>query len=208
LLLGFGDSYTAGGGEQSYPYVAADLLDYDAHNYAVGGAITTMIPAQLMEAAKMLGSATHVVFTIGGNDLAGIQTLLNIAQVNITEYEQKCTNFQPTLVATYKLIQSVVRPGTKIYAVPYVDIISVGNKIPYEAECHRVFQAINNVVRNAATEANIGFIDSVISAFLGHEMYSADPYADGFDHPQNLYHPNLKGYAKIGQVVAVYIKSH
>ncbi len=207
-MLGFGDSYTAGGGQQSYPYVAAGLLDYEAHNYAVGGAVTSMISAELMEAGKLLLSATHVVFTIGGNDLAGIQTLVNIAKVNITEYEQKCASFQSTLVATYKLIQSVVRPETKIYAVPYVDIISVGNKIPYEAECHRVYQALNNVVRNAAAEANIGFIDTVITAFVGHEIYSADPYADGFDHPDNLYHPNLKGYAKIGQVVAAYIKSH
>jgi lysophospholipase L1-like esterase len=208
VLLGFGDSYTAGGDKQSYPYVAADLLKYEAHNYAVGGSVTSMILPQLIEAGKTLLSATHIVFTIGGNDLAGIQTLVDIANVNITEYEQKCANFQPTLVATYKLIQSVVRPETKIYAIPYVDIISVGNKIPYEAECHQVFQAINNVVRKAAAEANIGFIDSVISAFLGHEIYSADPYADGFDHPGNLYHPNQKGYTKIGEVVAAYIKSH
>lgn len=167
-----------------------------------------MIPAQLIEARKLLSSATHIVFTIGGNDLSGIQTLLNMSQVNITEYEQKCASFRPTLVSTYKLIQSVVRPETKIYAVPYVDIISVGNKIPYEAESHRVFQAINSVVWNASVEANIGFIEPVISAFLGHEMYSADPYADGYDHPENLYHPNLKGYNKVGQVVAAYIQSH
>ncbi|CAF3930234.1 unnamed protein product [Rotaria sp. Silwood1] len=161
-----------------------------------------------MKAGKTLFSATHVVLTIGGNDLAGLQSLLNIAQVNITEYEQKCANFQPTLVTTYNLIKSVVRPGTKIYAVPYVDFISVGNKIPYEAESHKILQAINNVVKNAAAEANIRFIDWVIPAFLGHEMYSVDPYADGFDHPKNLFHPNLKGYDMIGKVVAAYIKLH
>ncbi|CAF5164338.1 unnamed protein product, partial [Rotaria sp. Silwood1] len=72
----------------------------------------------------------------------------------------------------------VVLPWTKVYAVPYVDFISVGNKIPYEAESHKILEAINNAVRNAAAEAKIGFIDSVIPAFLGHEMYSADPYAD------------------------------
>ena len=170
MLLGFGDSYTAGGDKKSYPYIAAELLHYDADNYAVGGAVTSMILPELMEAGKLLLSATHIVFTIGGNDLAGIQTLVNIAEVNITEYEQKCASFQPTLVSTYKLIQSVVRPETKIYALPYVDIISTGNKIPYEAECHKVYQALNNVVRNSAAEANIGFIEPVISAFLGHEI--------------------------------------
>ncbi|CAF4900157.1 unnamed protein product, partial [Rotaria sp. Silwood1] len=92
--------------------------------------------------------------------------------------------------------------------VPYVDFISVGNKIPYEAESHKILQAINNVVKNAAAEANIRFIDWVIPAFLGHEIYSADPYADGFDHPKNLFHPNLKRYDMIGKVVAAYIKLH
>ena len=208
MLLGFGDSYTAGGGKRSYPDVAADLLFYDVHNYAVGGSTTSMILPQLVEARKNLLSATQIVFTIGGNDLAGIQTLVNIAQVNITEFQQKCASFQPTLVSTYKLIQSVVRPETKIYALPYVDIISVGNKIPYEAECHKVYQAMNDAVRNASAQVNIGFIEPVISAFLGHEIYSADPYADGYDNPGNLYHPNQKGYTKIGEVVAAYIKSH
>ncbi|CAF3603204.1 unnamed protein product [Rotaria sp. Silwood1] len=103
---------------------------------------------------------------------------------------------------------SVVLPWTKIYAVPYVDFISVGNKIPYEAESHKILEAINNAVRNAAAEAKIGFIDSVIPAFLGHEMYSADPYADGLDNLKNVFHPNQKGYEMIGKVVAAYIKLH
>lgn len=208
MLLGFGDSFTAGGGEKAYPYVAADLLNCEGENYAISGAITSFILPQLVNAGKKLLSATYIVFTIGGNDLEGLQSLLNIAQVNITEYQQKCASFQPTLVTTYKQIQSVVLPGTKIYVVPYVDFISVGNKIPYEAESHQVLAAINSVVMKAAAEANIGFIDTVIPAFLGHEMYSTDPYADGFDHPGNLFHPNQKGYTKIGQVVAAYIKSH
>lgn len=208
LLLGFGDSYTAGGGRKAYPYITAGLLHFEAQNFAVSGSITSMIIPQLLKAKKMLSSTTHVVFTIGGNDLGGLQALFDIAHVNITEYEQKCANFQPTLVTTYSMIKNVFRPGTKIYVLPYVDIVSVGNKIPYEAESHRVFQAMNDVIRKAAAETNIEFVDPVITAFLGHEMYSADPYADGLDNPKNLFHPNLKGYAKIGQVVADYIKSH
>ena len=99
----------------------------------------------------------------------------------------------------------VLKPKSILYL--YVDFISVGNKVAYEAASHKVIQAINNVVKNIAVEASIGFIDSVIPAFLSHEMYSGNPYADGFDHPENLLHPNLKGYAKTGQVVAAYIKS-
>ncbi len=80
-----------------------------------------------------MSSATHVVFTIGGNDLYGLQALISIAQLNITLYEQNCANFKLTLVSTYNQIKAAVRPGTKIYALPYVDFVSVGNKIPYEA---------------------------------------------------------------------------
>lgn len=208
LLLAFGDSYTAGGGKQSYPYVAAELLRFQAENFAIGGSTTAIIPLQLIEAGKKLLSATHLVLTIGGNDLAGIQSLVNVANVNITQYEEQCSSFQSTLVQTYQTIKSVVRPTTKIYALPYVDIISVGHKIPYEDECHQIYKALNSVVQSSAAAANISFVEPVISAFAGHEIYSADPYADGFDHPENLYHPNTKGYIKIGQVLAEFIKSH
>jgi lysophospholipase L1-like esterase len=206
-LVGLGDSYTAGGGSQSYPHVAAGLLNWPVRNYAVGGAKTHNIFGQLVNAGTILPTATHVVLTISGNDLDGLQSLANIAQLNITLFEQKCANFKPTLVSTYKLIKSAVRPETKIYALPYVDFVSVGNKAPYEAESHRIFQGLNNLVKNAAADANLGYIDSVISAFLGHEMYSDDPYIDGFNHP-NALHPNLKGYAKIGEVVAAYLQAN
>jgi lysophospholipase L1-like esterase len=207
-LLGFGDSFTSGGGSQSYPYVAAGLLNWQKRNYAVGGAKTNNILPQLVNAGTILSSATDIVLTIGGNDIDGIQSLANIAQLNIALFEQKAAGLKSTLVSTYKLIKGAVRPETKIYAVPYVDFVSVGNKVPYEAESHRIMRAINNAVRDAAAEANISYIDTVISAFLGHEMYSTDPFIDDFSHPTNAVHPNLKGYAKIGEVVAAYIKAN
>jgi lysophospholipase L1-like esterase len=183
-------------------------LNWQVRNFAVGGAVTHNIATQLTNAGAILSSATHVVLTIGGNDLYALQTLTGIAQLDITLYEQICANFIPTLVSTYKQVKAAVRPETKIYALPYVDFISVGNKIPYEAELHRVIKAINNAERDAAVEANIGYIDSVVSAFLSHEMYSADPYIDNFNHPTNLLHPNLKGYVKIGEVIAAYLQAN
>jgi lysophospholipase L1-like esterase len=39
-------------------------------------------------------------------------------------------------------------------------------------------------------------------------MYSADPYIDDFKSPTNPLHPNLKGYAKIGEVVAAYLQAN
>ncbi|CAF0847502.1 unnamed protein product [Didymodactylos carnosus] len=210
LLIGLGDSFTSGGGSQSYPHVAAGLLNWQVRNYAVGGSTTNNILTQLIYAAHtaILPATTHVVITIGGNDLHGLSSLVNIAKLNITLFEQQAASFKPTLVSTYQRIKGAVRPETKIYALPYVDFVSVGNKIPYEAESHRVLKALNNCVRNAAADANIGYIDSVISSFLGHEMYSVDPYIDNFNHPTNALHPNLKGYAKIGEVVAAYLQAN
>jgi hypothetical protein len=43
--------------------------------------------------------------------------------------------------------------------------------------------------QGCAAEANIGYIDSVVSAFRGHEIYSVDPYIDDFKHPTNRLHP-------------------
>ncbi|CAF1489580.1 unnamed protein product [Rotaria sordida] len=205
LLVGLGDSFTsagdAGGLSKSYPIIAGGLLNWQARNFAKGGAKMSQIPAQLAAAASSLSNATHVVFTIGGNDLGVADSLIQIIlKNNFTAVIQKATNLKPRLVSTYKLIQAAVRPQTKIYAVPYVDFISVGNKIPNEADCHRMMDVLTSTIQDAAAEAKIGFIGAVKLAFLGHEMFSADPYVDSFLSQKNAAHPNAKGYAKIGQV--------
>ncbi|CAF1322665.1 unnamed protein product [Rotaria sordida] len=212
LLVGLGDSFTsagdAGGLSKSYPIIAGGLLNWQARNFAKGGAKMSQIPAQLAAAASSLSNATHVVFTIGGNDLGVADSLIQIIlKNNFTAVIQKATNLKPRLVSTYKLIQAAVRPQTKIYAVPYVDFISVGNKIPNEADCHRMMDVLTSTIQDAAAEAKIGFIGAVKLAFLGHEMFSADPYVDSFLSQKNAAHPNAKGYAKIGQVVAVHLQS-
>ncbi|CAF1610496.1 unnamed protein product, partial [Didymodactylos carnosus] len=104
-------------------------------------------------------------------------------------------------------IRTTLNPNAKLYAIPYVDFISVGNKIPNEANCHRMMDVLTATIKDAASEANIGFIDSIQTAFKGHEMYSSDPYVDDFFASKNAAHPNAKGYAKIGQLVAAYLQS-
>jgi hypothetical protein len=66
---------------------------------------------------------------------------------------------------------------------------------------------LTNTIKEATKEANIDFIESVKTAFLGHEMFSADPYVDDIFAPSNAAHPNAKGYAKIGQLVAAHLLS-
>ncbi|UJR35540.1 hypothetical protein I4U23_028294 [Adineta vaga] len=46
LIIGFGDSYTAGG-TGSYPLIAGKILNWEAKNVAKGGSLTTDIPRQL-----------------------------------------------------------------------------------------------------------------------------------------------------------------
>jgi lysophospholipase L1-like esterase len=210
--VAIGDSFTSAGSagdvSKSYPLITGNLLQWPARNFAKGGAQMKDIPAQLIAAASSLANATHVVFTIGGNDLGVASSLLEvILKNNITAVIQKTKNLKHQLIATYKRIQAAVRPETKIYAVPYVDFISVGNKIPNEASCHQVLNVLADTLREATEEVNIGFIESVKLAFRGHEMFSTDTFVDSVFAPSNAAHPNAKGHAKIGQLVAAHISS-
>ena len=165
------------------------------------------IPGQLDRAASILPSVTHIVLTTSGNDL-GVKDAITeiIVDNNYTAVEAKIQSLQPQLINTYKTIKTRANSGTKIYGIPYVDFISVGHKIPNEDQCHQVMQVFSDMVKSAASQAGIGFIEDVKGAFLGHEMYSADPYSNGLTG-HDAAHPNLKGDNKIGQVVAAYIQS-
>lgn len=166
------------------------------------------IPIQLSKAGSLLSNVTHIVLTTSGNDLGVKDALIEvITKDNYTAVEKNIWNLQPELVSTYKIIKNAARPGTKIYGIPYVDFISVGNKIPNEDKAHQVMQVFSDMVKSAASNANIDFIEAVKGAFLGHEMYSPDPYSAGLTGP-GAAHPNAKGYHKIGEVVADYLKSH
>ncbi|CAF1241961.1 unnamed protein product [Adineta steineri] len=207
FLIAFGDSYTSGG-SGSYPLVAGRLLNWPARNFAQGGSKMSHIPTQLSTAGNSLTNATHVVFTTGGNDLGVAESIQQIVlKNNYTAVANKVLSLKSQLIWTYKIIKGALREGTKIYALPYVDFISVGNKIPNEADAHRLMDLLSDTIKAASQEAGIDFIEAVKTAFAGHEIYSADPYAAGFNEP-GAAHPNQKGYYKIGEVVADYIKSH
>ncbi|UJR18360.1 hypothetical protein I4U23_005263 [Adineta vaga] len=212
LIVAFGDSFTAsgavGGYSKSYTMVAANLLGWSARNFARDGVRTTAIPGQLSSAQSVLSNATHVLFTIGGNDMGVEDALLSIIlHNNYTAVAQKVTDLKARLVATHKLIQSSVPSTTKIYALPYVDFVSRGNKVPNENDCRRLIDHLANTIKEAADDAKIGFIADIKTAFTGHEIFSTDPYADDYLHPKNAAHPNVKGYARLGEVVANFLKS-
>ncbi len=74
-MIGLGDSYTSGGGSQSYPLVAGKFLNWQARNFAVGGSKMNAIAAQLAKVGSLLSNVTHIVLTTSGNDL-GVSSAL------------------------------------------------------------------------------------------------------------------------------------
>ncbi len=207
-MISLGDSYTSGDGSKSYPLVAGSLFKWQARHFAVGGSKMDAIAEQLAIAGWLLSNLTHIVFTTGGNDL-GVKNALAqvITKNNYTAVEKKIMSLQPQLVLTYKSIQGAIRPGIKMYVLPYVDFSSVSNKISNEAQAHQMIQVFVNSIKAAAEETNIELIGDVKSAFIGHEMYSPDPHSTGLTGPGAV-HPNAEGDYKIGEVVADYLKSH
>jgi hypothetical protein len=101
------------------------------------------------------------------------------------------------------MIQKAAPRGTKIFATPYVDRFNFNRRIPNVDRAHQIIQVASDTVKAGAKLANIGFIEDVTNAFVGHDMYSADSYCYDLTGP-NAAHPNLKGYHKIGEIVVNY----
>jgi hypothetical protein len=167
-------------------------LKWQTRNFAVSGSKMYAIPAQLTTVGSLLTNVTHIVFT-SDNDLGVGQSIQQVVLMNnATAVEKKIIGFQSQLVSTYKISQNTVHPGTKIHTLRYVDFISVGNKIPNEDKAHQAMKVLSNMIKFAAEEVNLEYIEAVGSAFRSHEMYSADPYAVGFNEICTA-HPNTKG---------------
>ncbi|CAF0772345.1 unnamed protein product [Adineta ricciae] len=206
-IVALGDSFTSagavGGAPKSYPIVAGKILGWPAVNYAKGGSVLKDIPGQLKKAEAALANATHVIFTTGGNDVGLVQSFTQIILLNdLAGASKRVKDVEAGLVSAYNLIKAAAKPTAKIYAVAYVDFISVSKKIPNEASCHKLMDILNETVKKAAQTAGIRFIEEVKTAFRGHEMFSAEPFADSLFASSNAAHPNAKGHAKIGEVVA------
>ncbi|UJR11709.1 hypothetical protein I4U23_015890 [Adineta vaga] len=215
LIVGIGDSWTSGDGGGSvgangrspnaYPLVAAKLLNWEGKNLARGGSKINDIANQLKTFSTLPYPPTHIVVSTSGNDLGVADALIQVTLLNnIAAVSTKLATIKPRLVAVYKSIQAYV-PTAKVYAIPYPNFVGTSNKLPNEAKCRQMMELITTTVREAAAEANIGYID-VSGAFRGHEMYSQDPFIWGlFD--RSAAHPNQKGYAKMGEMVAEYLQA-
>ena len=206
MLVGIGDSWTSGDGgglvgaggrsPNAYPLVAAKLLNWEGKNLARGGSKLKDIAAQLKTFNTLPSLPTHIVVSIAGNDLGVADALVQVTLLNnLTGVLNKFNALKPQIVAVYKNIQNYV-PTAKVYAIPYPNFVGFDNKLPNEAKCREMMNAMTQITKDAAAEANIGYID-VSGAFRGHEMFSSDPFIWGlFD--RFAAHPNQKGYAKMG----------
>ncbi|CAF1216996.1 unnamed protein product [Adineta ricciae] len=82
---------------------------------------------------------------------------------------------------------------------------AIQNKLPNEAKCRQMTELTRVTIKEAAAEANIGYI-AVSGVFHGHETFSADPLIlDLFD--RSAAHPNQKCYAKIEEMIANYLQA-
>ncbi|CAF1035605.1 unnamed protein product [Adineta steineri] len=215
LLVGIGDSWTSGDGGGSvgangrspnaYPLVAAKILNWEGKNLARGGSKINDIAAQLKTFSTLPFPPTHIVVGTGGNDLGVAEALIQVTLLNnLAAVSSKLITIKPRLVSVYKDIQKYV-PTAKVYAVPYPNFVGNSNKLPNESKCRLMMELLTTTIKEAAAEANIGYID-VSGAFKGHEMYSEEPFIWGlFD--KSAAHPNQKGYTKMGEIVAAHLQA-
>lgn len=146
LLIGMGDSYTAGPGitpyepssveshcnrsMDSYPFLAAEALAIAGKSVACGGAVTADFtsvgrkgePAQ----ASQIAEASYIAFTIGGNDVGGPKGVIQAATTRQSEvaFGRAVAALQATLVKTYKAVLAGA-PRARVFVMGYPDIFPV-----------------------------------------------------------------------------------
>jgi lysophospholipase L1-like esterase len=227
LLVGIGDSYTAGVGvtpyepasvstgcnrslSGAYPTLAAEQLDIETANYACSGATTAAFdssfkaePAQTAQVAD----ATVVVMTIGGNDVGALSAL---ASGDVSELAGALQALPAKLGSAYASVKAAA-PQAGIYAVTYPDILPTSSSslegcVPDElqdldlTQLHAAVTALNTAITLSAKRAGIEVIDAG-DAVAGHELCSEDPWVIGLGSSAAL-HPNSEGHQAMADLVA------
>lgn len=225
-LVGIGDSYTSGAGNEpytseseatgcnrsrsAYPAVAATALQLDAVNYACSGATTDAFtssfksePAQ----TSRIGDAKAVVFTIGGNDVGALNT---IAGGDLSGIPAKLQALPAKLNTAYDAVKAAA-PHSEIFAVTYPDIFPTDDTV-YQAcrpaalqnvalsDLHSAVASLNRVIKATAVANGIHVVDAS-DVLAGHDICSRDSWVTGLTSSEPL-HPNVNGQKAIGTAVA------
>lgn len=228
LLVGMGDSYSTGAGippeepgagdcqrsTAAYPLVAAAELGITGHNVACGGAVLADFTATSRRGAppqiQGVTGADLIAFTIGGNDVGGAGGVLDSSRTtaSMTSFAATVEALTPQLLASYAAVAQAA-PGAQIYALGYPDIVPrtqdelqtcLGPRAAglSAADIHYNVELLNAAIAAAAASAGAVFVGTT-PGFTGHEMCSAQPYANApLDpapaSPGGALHPNELGH--------------
>lgn len=213
---------------KGYPYVLA-AADDQVHLVGVracGGARTTQMleawpergqPAQIP--ATPDGSIGLVTFTIGGNDTTLPEGVVACATLDCSSLGRGDTAKAELAALTDALITKVypalraAYPKARLVQVgyPFVTSTRLGQTCPWlaaneEAVPNAVVALVNAAAATAARRSGqVEYLD-VSTVFHGHEMCTADPWANDLSAGINALHPNAAGYLALGRAIAADLK--
>lgn len=167
-------------------------------------------------------SVKLVTITVGGNDLnfdvaLGTCYLSTIACVlQSPAVARKIAGLYVPLLTLYQAIK-IAAPEARLLVLGYPDLFPLtptrgcsGFSAVSQQWFNAQEQALNSVIRTAASQAGAEFV-STYGSFAGHDICSSDPYANGFPSPtleQRAFHPKPIGQLKLASVVGDYLRTH
>ncbi len=210
--VGLGDSYAAGtgGGPEAppcYQSAAAYPTLLGGTNLGCFGATTTDVALVATNNAALLGSATDVSLTVGGNDVGtGAVTAACVPDPLSTACASAVANTQiglavlPGRVANLVAYLRSLAPTADIVVTGYPRLFTVTSTMPPQqqilaATFNAMADALNAAIAAGTRVSGARFVD-VTQRFLDHGIGSDKPWIN-FDgnllNPDN-FHPNAAGY--------------
>ncbi|MBO1267679.1 SGNH/GDSL hydrolase family protein [Arthrobacter cavernae] len=217
VYVALGDSYAAGTGggtavpsplppldckqtSQAYPALL------DGTNLGCFGATTGQVAGIATLSAAVLGQATEVTITAGGNDAGvGAVTAFCVA----APFSPACAGAIAAVPGTLPDVQTNVAdlvdyvqtlaPNADVVVTGYPRLFTVSGMDPslqpLATQLNDMADKLNAAVKAGAAQAGVPFVD-VTSRFNGHGIGSDAPWINFDGNPLNTdnFHPNAAGY--------------
>jgi len=210
--VGLGDSYAAGtGGGASAPPCFQSAAAYPTllggTNLGCFGATTTDVAVVATNNAALLGSASDISLTVGGNDVgtgavtaACVPDPLGAACAAAVQSTRTALTQLPAKIAGLVAYLRSLAPTADIAVTGYPRLFTVTSTMPPQQQAlaatfNSMADALNAAIAAGSRAAGARFVD-VTQRFLDHGIGSDKPWIN-FDgnvlNPEN-FHPNAAGY--------------
>jgi len=198
----------------AYPQVAADELGYAGESVACGGAVLSDFTTSSRRGAPPqtsgMADADLVAFTMGGNDVGGPNGVIDSSRTaaSMTDFAAAVDALVPQLVAAYTDVRQAA-PKAEVYVLGYPDIVPASQQALETclgarasgltaADIHYNVDLLNAAIAEASATSGAVFVATTPS-FDGHEMCTAQPFANAPDEPLpaapgGAMHPNELGH--------------